>query len=97
MVEWGCVLRGIYEKDKKIYSCLLRHLPYYQNERNRHVLEGGLQVPGEVTPVSHLPLPFPWTVFVSEYWKFADYDVVVGFVELVGEIERIVHHVQFQI
>ena len=40
---------------------------YYQNERNRHVLEGGLQVPGEVTPVSHLPLPFPWTVFVSEY------------------------------
>jgi hypothetical protein len=31
------------------------------------VLEGGLKVPGEVTPVSHLPLPFPWTVFASAY------------------------------
>lgn len=31
------------------------------------MLEGGLKVPGEVTPVSQLPLPFPWTVFVSAY------------------------------
>ena len=40
-VEWGCVLRGIYEKDKKIYSCLLRHLPYVLSEWEESACVGG--------------------------------------------------------
>ena len=45
----------------RIYTCLLTRLPYYQQNRNIHLLEQGLKVPGELSPVS---LPGPLTVLV---------------------------------
>ena len=45
----------------RIYTCLLTRLPYYQQNRNIHLLEQGLTVPGELSPVS---LPGPLTVLV---------------------------------
>ena len=41
----------------RIYTCLLNHLPYYQNER-KELLDGGVKVPGEIGD-SLLSLPSP--------------------------------------
>jgi hypothetical protein len=45
----------------RIYTCFLTCLPYYQQSRNINLLEQGLKVPGELSPVS---LPGPLTVLV---------------------------------
>lgn len=41
----------------RIYTRLLNHLPYYQNER-KELLDGGVKVPGEIGD-SLLSLPSP--------------------------------------
>jgi hypothetical protein len=46
---------------KRIYTRLLSHLPYYQQNEHCHLLEGGVDVPGELGPVI---LSFPLTVLV---------------------------------
>ena len=48
---------------KMIYTCLLANLPHYEKPDNKHILEGGLSVPGEF---HQLPLHNSLTIIVCD-------------------------------
>lgn len=48
----------------RVYTCIFNNMPYYQNG-HMDLLEGGVNVPGELGPVS-LPTKAPLTILVCE-------------------------------